>query len=122
MGTQYDNYWQDKRFNPTPINQEEVNKKFDYLGLTGLVTAVISGCYLIFMTFWMIVEVTLPKGISDGTKIILILSLVFLFIMWIILMLGLFLTKRRAMVLSVTGAAITFAEIIFNAILIVCAF
>lgn len=118
MSNSYDNYWRQVKENPQPA-RNDIPKKFDYIGLAGLLVSVVNGFFLCFMTFWAILEDISRYQVSDSIKILLWVSELFMLALWAGLVIGLFLPKRMAMGLSVAAIAVAFADLIYNTFLIV---
>ncbi len=127
MSTNYDNYWEQHKANNQTVNNnvpntnnQMTNMKFDYLGLVALILSTLNGGFATIFSMWLIFAATFSseRPYNDG-RIIMWLSTGLMLILWVIVMISLFTSKRRAMGLSVAAAIVIFLDLIFHMIILV---
>lgn len=96
------------------------NTKFDYLGLVALIISTLNGGFATVFSLWIIFVSTFPTNRPfNDARIIMWLSTGLMFILWVIVMISLFTSKRRAMGLSVAAAIVIFIDLIFHMLVLV---
>lgn len=126
MSTNYDNYWEQHKANNQKVNNvpntnnQMANLKFDYLGLVSLILSTLNGGFVTIFSMWLIFASTFSSERPyNDARIVMWLSTGLMFILWVIVMISLFTSKRRAMGLSVAAAIVIFIDLIFHMLVLV---